>query len=134
MKPYKRLFNESNHLDLNVDSEREAKQLVKIDHLEWYSFSKDDKILSYSEAIDRCPFGWRLPTVQELYSAYVKLNEHFVGLPVMTTDFVQDYYWSASVSPRDFNYAWYFDFLMGNADSYNKQNKNYVKYVKGKAL
>jgi len=37
--------------------------------LEW---SKDMGAMSFDKAHSVCPLGWRLPTVQELYTAYVQ--------------------------------------------------------------
>lgn len=130
MKPYKRIFKESNQTNLIVSSKSEASKLVDISNLKWSDTYGGVMGFTYMEAINKCPFGWRLPTVQQLYTAYVKINEDFIGLPVFPVSFKQDYYWSASISDRDSNYAWYLDFLSGEPDSYNKTNGCFVCYVK----
>lgn len=119
MRPYKRLFRESNQSI--VSSESEAKTMVNISNLEWSPHIGDMKGMTWSDAIRECPMGWRLPTVQELYTLYQ--NDE-------NGKYHKEYYWSGSLSDKNELYAWYFDFLTGGADSYNKTNRCYVCYVK----
>jgi hypothetical protein len=118
MMPYKRLFRESNQSI--VSSESEAKTMVNISNLEWSPYMGR---MTWSDAVRECPMGWRLPTVQELYTLYQNDENGMYN---------KEYYWSSSISNYDDHYAWYFDFLTGGADSYNKTNRCDVCYVKRK--
>ena len=60
MKPYKKLFIESIE-SVKVRSKTEAMEIVDISNLTW---SNDAGSMGRDEAIENCPFGWRLPTIQ----------------------------------------------------------------------
>ena len=94
MKPYKSIFKES--LNDIVDSKLEAKQIVDISNLKWGKSFKYD----WHSAKSKCPSGWRLPTIQELYTAYVQKVEGFKS----------DLYWSSSTYAQNTDDAWVVDF------------------------
>ena len=122
MKPYKSIFKESGgSLELaferEVATEGQAKQIVDISNLVW---SKDFGEKTWKEAIYLCPTGYRLPTVQELYTAYVK------RIP----DFGNDTYWSFNTYTKNTNYAWLVPFGNGLVFYSYKTYSFYVRYVK----
>ena len=113
MKPYKSIFKESNDI---VNSNHEAKQIVDISNLEWGKAFK----ATWDSAQSKCPSGWRLPTIQELYSAYVQKVKGFQSY----------YYWSSSTDANNINYAWYVDFGYGYVFYNYKANGFYVRCVR----
>jgi hypothetical protein len=109
MKSYKRIFQESDS-SLEVDSSDEAKQIVDISGLEWGETFKSD----WKSAQSKCPQGWRLPTVQELYTAYIQNVEGFES----------DVYWSSSTYSLYTNLAHFVNFKSGDV-SYNFKTESY---------
>jgi hypothetical protein len=107
MKPYKKVFRES---DL-FKTQQEVKQIVDISNLEWGDVFESN----WDSAQSQCPQGWRLPTIQELYTAY---NEGINFKP-------SDFYWSSSEYSQ--NHAWSVNFKNG---SVNFNVKSYVLYVR----
>lgn len=114
MKPYKKVFKESDGSS-EVGSEFLAKQLVDISNLIW---SGDIQPLTWNDAISKCPSGWRLPTIQELYSAQT--------IP----GFKSKQYWSLSTYTEDISRAWNVNFGTGGVNVNNKTNSYHVRYVK----
>ena len=57
-------------------------------------------LLTHNTAKSKCPSGWRLPTIQELYTAYVQKVEGFKS----------DLYWSSSTYAQNTDDAWVVDF------------------------
>ena len=114
MKPYKSIFKES--LNDIVDSKLEAKQIVDISNLEWGKTFKYD----WDSAQSKCPSGWRLPTIQELYSAYVQKVEGFKP----------DLYWSSSAYAQDTYAAWGVHFDFGGVYNFRKTFDGYVRCVR----
>lgn len=106
MEKYKSIYEESNN----------KKEIVDISKLKW-SNTKD--VMSYEEAIKNTPKGYRLPTIQELYTAYVKKVKGFYGN-----------YWSSTVKSSKSAYVFYFD--MGKMGSDKKLYHYFVRYVKKK--
>jgi len=107
MKRYKRLFKESVNDD--VASKEEAEQIVDISNLQWGKTFKSD----WNSAESNCPSGWRLPTIQELYTAYVQ----------KVSGFKTSMYWSSS--SKNSEAAWYFGFIGENTySSYKTANYN----------
>ena len=118
MKPYKSIFKESDD-SLVVNNEREAEQTVDISNLIW----GEVKEAHWEEAIAKCPSGWRLPTVQELYTAW---DQQVPG-------FGRFNYWSLSTVPtklKSSKAAWAVTFKNGGADYYDKGDYNHIRYVK----
>jgi len=101
-----------------VDSEDEAKQKVNISNLKW---KFDDDPMTIEQAVRNTPSGYRLPTIQELYT---KMINSFT--------FNDNYYWSSS--RMKYMGHWYID----NEDSselklfttLDKNSEFYVAYVK----
>lgn len=115
MKPYKSIFKESN--DIIVNSNEEARQIIDISNLEWGDSFKSD----WESAQSKCPSGWRVPTIQELYSAYVK----------KVTGFQFDFYWSSSNYRGLKNNMWYVGFDSGIVNHYYfKPTDYYVRCVR----
>lgn len=116
MERYKSIFNESNNSS-EVTSEKKAKQIVDISDLTW---SNDVKSMGQDEAIANCPSGWRLPTIQELYTACVQ------GVP----GFKPSDYWSSSTLTKSIVTGWYVNFKQKFVNDYSKRIEFYVRYVK----
>jgi hypothetical protein len=115
MKRYKSIFKES--LSDEVDSRLEAKQIVDISSLQWGKTFKSDWISAES----KCPSGWRLPTIQELYTAYKQGVEGFQS----------NLYWSSSTYAQNTNDAWFVDFYNGVVLFSGKTgNDGYVRCVR----
>jgi hypothetical protein len=109
----------SNTSSTIVNSQSEAKQIVDISNLEW----KDEEEIidmTWDEAFRNTPKGWRIPTIQELYSQIVNN-----GL-----GFNSRYYWSSSTDKSFGGVHWIID-------SYRKSvivdiGSNSVRYVRDK--
>lgn len=114
MKKYKSLFEENNKLE--VRSKHDAMEIVDISNLIW---SKDVESMEQDEAIDNCPAGYRLPTVQELYSAY-KLKAR---------NFKPSAYWSSNITMAS-NIGWAVNFNNGAITGEDIENSLNVCYVK----
>lgn len=122
MKPYKSLFSESGGT-LEVSSEREAKQLVDISNLEWVK-NPIRYEMSLKKAITTCPTGYRLPTIQELYTAFVQRAFPFIR---------KRSYWSSSEQSSDRGEAvWKLNnyFIMGSIGPANKNSQGTAIYVR----
>ena len=92
---------------------------LKLERHSWFKTTWDESILA--------PFGWRLPTLEELLSIIDhKKHTPATKLPGMFSSF----YWSSTPSDYDINYAWgiYFDY--GNDSYANKSRGHYVRYIK----
>jgi len=91
-------------------------------------WAKDNKgKLSWCDAIDKAPFEWRLPTIEELLSIiYYKIDDIPTDLPNMFDHF----YWSSSIYIQDPNYAWGIHFYSGVVNNYCKTSTQYVRYIK----
>lgn len=72
MKPYKSIFSEA--IARKVKNINQAKQIVDISSLQ---FIRIRDVLTWNEATSQAPLGYRLPTIQELYTAYVQGNDIF---------------------------------------------------------
>ena len=110
MKPYNRLFTEVSLSDRRVQTLEEAKQIVDISKLEWGDDIIDDRGFWYDEALEfvrKHNGGWRLPTIQELYTAYLK------QLPI----FANTTYWSCSF--KDDYQAWGINMTYGRVALYS---------------
>lgn len=107
MKPYKSIFKES--IESLEVSANETKQLVNISNLVW---SKDTQQLTWVEAMNSAPSGWKLPTIQQLYTA---LNQNVLG-------FQSGGYWSSSTYPQFTNVAWGVNFSKRDVGNYFKYN------------
>ena len=120
MKPYKSIFTESQFKSV-IDSLDEAKQIVDISNLKW---SKNYENLSYYDAKRNTPEGWRLPTIQELYTAYVQ------GVK----GFGKRTYWSLTRDNRENKNMKAINFSFHNTEypfsSYRESTKCSVRYVK----
>ena len=100
MQRYKSLFSEAK--GSTIASERDAKTKVDVSKLTWKSGSRSN----WETAIKKAPKGYRLPTIQELYSAY------YNGLD----GFKDTTYWSSSQPPLndEDEGAWCIDFNRGD--------------------
>jgi hypothetical protein len=115
MKRYKSIFKESD----TIKNENEASKIVDISELEWSETLKTK--LTWDEATSNTPSGWRLPTMQELYTACQK------KLP----NFDEDYYWSSTEDFKNSNKAWVSDFSWGGeGQTIDKDSNRKVTYVK----
>lgn len=130
MKPYKKLFSES--INDEVNSQIEAETEVNISGLQWGK--AQGRSCSWNEAIEKCPIGWRLPTIQELYTAFWnKVNdEEFLKNDPGHSELG---YWSSTRYGKHSMKCWYFTFLdyerlrqIPNVD-YESNNK-FVCYVR----
>lgn len=119
MKPYKSIFSESRFKSA-VDSVDEAKQIVDISNLKW---SKNYEKMSYYDAEENTPEGWRLPTIQELYTAYVQGVKGFKKVTYWSltrhNENVKPF--SFSFNNTEYPFSWFKD-----------STKNSVRYVKDK--
>ena len=70
MERYRSIFNES----IDIVDENELEKIVDISNLQWASKTVKR---NWRDATSKCPSGWRLPTIQELHTAYVKKVEGF---------------------------------------------------------
>jgi hypothetical protein len=107
MERYKSVFSESNEgLIKNLN---QACKIVDISRLKWSDILGK---YSWDEAIANCPSGWRLPTVQELYSAGKQNIDQFE----------LNLYWTSSTAGRNVPNAW--------AVGINKFGVNVNRYMK----
>ena len=113
MQPYKSIFKESNDM---FNSNQEAKQIVDISNLEWGKTFK----ANWDSAQSECPSGWRLPTIQELYTAYAQKVKGFKSY----------YYWSSSTYAQNTIYAWHVVFNYGFVNYNYKTDFYYVRCVR----
>lgn len=116
MQRYKSIFKESGG-SLEVRSVTEAKQIVDISDLVW---SEDKGKMNWDSAISSCPPGWRLPTVQELYTA---LKQNVSG-------FQSDTHWSSTETDKNTFSAYCVNFKSGYVINAVKTDWLYVRYVK----
>lgn len=116
MKPYKKIFKESGG-SLEVGLAVEAKQIVDISDLVW---SENKGKMSWVEAMSSCSPGWRLPTIQELYTAYVQ----------KVPGFESNYYWSSSTYAQPTSSAWDVNFSSGYVGLNLKTYNYYVRCVR----
>lgn len=115
MKPYKSIFKESGG-SLEVSDFREALKTVDISDLQW---SKITGKMSWDEAVSSCPPEWRLPTIQELYTA---TREKVPGFSAKTC-------WSSTVHGENPDRAWFVQSYNGTAGFIAKRAYYYVRYV-----
>lgn len=115
MQRYKSIFSEAE--EGNPTSEKDVKNRVDISNLTWMSAPSK---LDWETAIKKPPKGYRLPTIQELYTAWEK------EIP----GFKQSTYWSSSQPLLDNESAWYCDFEEGEVDNSEISSTLNVKYVK----
>jgi hypothetical protein len=103
VKPYKSIVRES--VINGAIPKEDTKQIVDISHLEWSeeTFSR----LNMSLAKFKCVNGWRLPTIQELWTAYKLKVKGFKKIKGKSG------YWSSSLSGKDFLMGWYITFSDG---------------------
>lgn len=106
-----------------IVSKNQVKKIVDISNLEWGK----TVLLSGKEAMSDFPSGWRLPTIQELYTAFISDVSGFNDDPNYGT------YWSSSLPPIESRYdiwtVWVLNFTKGIFLS-NRSYTNYVRYVK----
>jgi hypothetical protein len=127
MRPYKRLFKESDIVDY-VEDEYEAEQIVDISNLKWLPYGQVteghwDKFIGSTS-------DYRLPTIQELYTAYKQNVRGFDNSEI---------YWSSSTTPNNKDYAWTLDFYNGNIGVSNKYEAYWfarlvTNIIKGKRI
>ena len=118
MRPYKRLFTEVNRKVKNIS---QAKQIVDISRLQFIRISDT---LTWIEATNKVPFGYRLPTIQELYTAYVQGNNVFNGRSYLEFCSNSPYYgegydWTVWTIDRE-----------GNIDFKDRLSPFHIVYVK----
>jgi len=75
---------------------------------------------NWYEAQSNCPNGWRVPTVEEVYTALKKNVEGFN----------KTYYWSSTEDKKRKNSAFLLDRDLEKAISNGKAQKNWVRCVK----
>lgn len=101
-----------------VDSEDEAKQKVNISNLKW---KLQNNPMTIEQAVRNTPSGYRLPTIQELYT---KMINSFT--------FNDNYYWSSS--RMKYMGHWYIDSKDSSElklfTTLDKNSEFYVAYVK----
>jgi hypothetical protein len=92
MRPYKKLFSETIH---GIEDESEAEQIVDISRLQWINSNGQwgpnvlpDNI-SYNLAVKETPPGFRLPTIQELYTASIKRVPGFFNSTYWSSDWMR---------------------------------------------
>ena len=117
MKQYRPIFKESGGSS-EVAYERDAMQIVDISNLQW---STDMGTMTWDKVMSSYPQGWRLPTIQELYTAYVNKISGFHQ---------SGNYWSSSTYAQNTFFAWRLDFYNGKVGNSFKTKGNYVRYVK----
>ena len=98
-----------------VNTAREAKQIVDISNIEWQN---GERPMTYDRAITQIPNGYRLPTVQELYTAYKQNIEGFSRNEFISSNKDED------------GFIWFVNFLNGNTDTITSNTTSLVKYVK----
>lgn len=121
--------------------ERVDKDIVydKNTNLMWQDNSASrTKKLTYAKAIDYCKnlkigkySDWRLPKRTELQS----IVDHKRNAPAILKAFKHTasyYYWSVTSYAHDTKQAWNINFYYGDRYSYDKDNKSYVRCVRGK--
>ena len=92
--------------------------------LEW---SKTLGEASWNDAQSLIPKGWRLPTIDELFSVV----DHTRGRPATRLPNTQSsYYWSATTYQINPTYAWLVYFLDGDVLADSKTSTNYVRAVR----
>lgn len=89
MQRYKSIFSEST---IHVVPEGLETKVININHLNWHPETFEN--LTYYEAVKKAPRGYRLPTIQELYSAFV------YRVPGFIADSDHSYISSSSYSPK----------------------------------
>ena len=109
---------QNNQID-TVKDQGEAKQIVNISNLEWKE--QEYAKMYWNDAVSNTPKGYRLPTIQELYTAYIDNVEGFNK---------NNNYWSSNTHSINLLQAWDIDFSDGYVTSFNKDTKSYVRYVK----
>lgn len=118
MKPYRSVFKESQR-EIDFISPKEVKKIVDISNLVW---SKSFKA-SFKVAQSKCPPGWRLPTIEELYTACVQ------SVP----GFEQGKYWSSTSYSKNLKEAWGVDFFAEDVFIDDKSYDGYyVRFTKNK--
>ena len=128
MQPYKSIFANLSTGEM-VNSDKEAEQIVDISNLEWHNktYSAD-----WDTAVMQHPPGYRLPTIQELYTAFKQGVPGFQVQLKATSKVIS--YWSESVHEKATDGAWAMNFFKsGRATSFSKQEKKHVRYVKDKS-
>lgn len=102
---------------------KEASKLNKIVNISKLQWKKSNNPVTWIEANENIPSGYRLPTIQELYSyvitIYDKDDKSYNA---------KDCFWSSTEHPKTKSWAYYTSkteiFVNG------KELKNYVMYVK----
>lgn len=134
MQRYRSLFTENNKNQ--ASSVEETRKIVNISNLVWSKTYK--KRTNYYEAIDFAKTlgeGWRLPTIQELYTARkknikgLKEKDGYVSSTEDATD--NNYYWVAQLAPRGFDED---DFGAPGVSPKNNFWHYCVKFVKDKFI
>lgn len=115
LKPYSSIYRESKD---EMKSEHDAKVMKDISNLEW---TKDVGQMSWNDATNKAPNGYRLPTAQELWSA--------VGT---VKGFKNAMYWSSTSFSEDNSFAWAIHLGYEYLQEKEKDNELFVKYVKEK--
>ena len=126
MKPYKSLFTESGGT-LIANSKESAMGLVSISNLEW-EVEKDSYYWDWDDAkqIEKdTGGGWRLPTIQELYSTCVS-KKQIRGFK----EFKPDVYWSSTV--YDDRNAWCMQVFQLSVAKNSKRSTCRVRLVREK--
>jgi len=90
-----------------------------------------DRTMSWKEAFkyaEKLGDGWRLPTVQELFSL-IDITKINPACKIINTYSLR--YWSSTTYVSNTSRAWGVFFYYGYMNLDNKSNNNYVRCVKG---
>lgn len=126
MKPYKSIFAEAK----SISSKSEAKQVVDISNLSLSGVRGGE--MTWEEAMSKQKNGWRLPTIQELWTICLKFNKDELDFEDSNKIISNETYWSSSESGLDSYMAWSVSFYnsMPSCDEYRKKSECYVLLVK----
>ena len=101
------------------NSSKSAEQVVDISNLAWADF--DNITQEQKESLEKD--GWRLPSIQELYSAYLKKD-------TIENWKKNDFYWSSSEFTDNDKDMWAIYFNTGYVSYYDKSHDFNIRYVK----
>jgi hypothetical protein len=120
MKRYKPIFFESVVLDRVLDK-NSINDSANLENLVW--LDKNFPKMTWDQAVENCPSGYRLPTISELYTICREKQDW----PEISFD--ESTYWSSSTAKSQ-EVAWVVNFQHDVFQQSNKTNLARVNYVK----